>query len=233
MLSDEPCWGQSVLQAAVGGLGVGFQCSPTSRVGVNNRVRQRLADGFERFSALRRAVLGSIFPSSKAKPTTAIVSVLSDEPCWGQLSLRKAANRSRRRFSALRRAVLGSIQGGHDRRSVVGGFSALRRAVLGSIDRDEVGLGERPGVSVLSDEPCWGQYVGVLPKSGISSSFSALRRAVLGSMRWLHRAAGLQRVVSVLSDEPCWGQSCPRRDHLSHGQEFQCSPTSRVGVNTW
>ena len=61
------------------------------------------------------------------------------------------------RFSALRRAVLGSMIAAGVVKIAQQGFSALRRAVLGSMrsggDDQEAPL----PVSVLSDEPCWGQ----------------------------------------------------------------------------
>ena len=85
-------------------------------------------------------------------------------------------------------------------------FSALRRAVLGSIADGRSDGDFCCGVSVLSDEPCWGQSK---PRS----------------------AGRPTRSVSVLSDEPCWGQCRPGRERCRLGRWFQCSPTSRVGVN--
>ena len=134
-----------------------FQCSPTSRVGVNSIAR-----------------LG--------KPRRLDVSVLSDEPCWGQLNPLARRLVLLTGFSALRRAVLGSIIVLHPQRSAPSSFSALRRAVLGSIGCRCRWCGHRRG-------------------------FSALRRAVLGSMTFTKKAPDLNSDVSVLSDEPCWGQS--------------------------
>ena len=136
-----------------------FQCSPTSRVGVNPVWRKADSPTPTCFSALRRAVLGSMWTSllenekmsmSQCSPTSRVgvnygqaglcqpyyfnVSVLSDEPCWGQLSLRMTVLAELSGFSALRRAVLGSIiKSASFLPSRLAGFSALRRAVLGSI----------------------------------------------------------------------------------------------------
>ncbi len=229
MLSDEPCWGQftptatptppvtsfSALRRAVLGSIAGavnlvlawgaFQCSPTSRVGVNRRWRRFRSGGSSSFSALRRAVLGSIRQRRWTR--------------WRRCC-----------FSALRRAVLGSIWCSQQwppgclrfqcsPTSRVGVNQSLVSVQSGTATfqcspTSRVGVNQKEGpprgaaaqVSVLSDEPCWGQYAGGATRWRRPRCFSALRRAVLGSMSLSSERVRYILVVSVLSDEPCWGQ---------------------------
>ena len=158
-----------------------FQCSRTSRVGVNYTA-VIISSGFRvRFSALGRAVLGSIVAVTGKKAVVRIVSVLSDEPCWGQCLRLADLDLPGRSFSALGRAVLGSIRPKALLILPPRSFSALGRAVLGSIGKRTEGRSGADEVSVLSDEPCWGQY-------------------------GCYCTTALYNAVSVLSDEPCWGQ---------------------------
>ena len=185
----------------------GFQCSPTSRVGVNQS-------------------------SMSSRPCRPQVSVLSDEPCWGQsTTLRRLSPREPRfQCSPTSRVGVNTQQPMTTLwRDVC--FSALRRAVLGSMQSALRNLGETNRVSVLSDEPCWGQCFRSSSARQVRSCFSALRRAVLGSISRTCWAGSSRRSVSVLSDEPCWGQSLGTTVYGAAGYRFQCSPTSRVGVN--
>ena len=206
-----------------------------------------------RFSALRRAVLGSIRGLSFA---------------GGALP----------RFSALRRAVLGSMTPWPVDPPAPKGFSALRRAVLGSIafgrgqktvrqafqcsPTSRVGVNcppaprgraggqfqcsptSRVGVNVLALSR--GQTrtkfqcsptsrVGVnaircSDRNRTELGFSALRRAVLGSIfgdwriwsRWRGFSALRRAVLGSINRSMSIWLTLP---------SFQCSPTSRVGVN--
>ena len=134
------------------------------------------------------------------------VSVLSDEPCWGQYNYIIPDESIEERFSALGRAVLGSMNG--PRRAQRGGrvFQCSRTSRVGVNDAAARAMARRAVVSVLSDEPCWGQWNLIIPEEPTDERFSALGRAVLGSMRWA----------------TTW---------RSATAGFQCSRTSRVGVN--
>ena len=136
-----------------------FQCSPTSRVGVNVLGNKKPRLPKRGFSALRRAVLGSILQECS----------LSSRHLGFQCS------------PTSRVGVNCFVSGEKNARGAR--FSALRRAVLGSIQAQPIHKTTRPQVSVLSDEPCWGQLT-------------------------LFIALAARSAVSVLSDEPCWGQ-CP------------------------
>ena len=134
-----------------------FQCSPTSRVGVNGRT------------------LKCVAPEHS-------VSVLSDEPCWGQLDRPIGTVSVYRCFSALRRAVLGSMSKCDNTCATATAFQCSPTSRVGVNPRHPRPHPPHRPVSVLSDEPCWGQ-----------------------SPRTNHDRLG--KIVSVLSDEPCWGQS--------------------------
>ena len=208
-----------------------FQCSPTSRVGVN-------------------------LPPFRHTHCQFQVSVLSDEPCWGQLYQPPPHRPPPQRFSALRRAVLGSISKmisfsvgflafqcsptsrvGVNFRVSKTGYATMSRFQCSPTSRVGVNSAHHPTtVGIAFGFQCSPtSRVGVNP--GPSSStlrqptgFSALRRAVLGSITYWGRfkllilvfqCSPTSRVgvnaegcnsrwrrmnVSVLSDEPCWGQ---------------------------
>ena len=205
VLSDEPCWGQSKRRAAEGSGGPSFsalrravlgsirrrryematpsmfQCSPTSRVGVNESEQRARALYFGRFSALRRAVLGSI-----------AVDTLRQYHTW--------------RFSALRRAVLGSMQS----------WPAEWRPLL----KFQCSPTSRVGVNLPHP---------LFPRSSYQFQCSPTSRVGVNPeprSEW-----EVEGEVSVLSDEPCWGQLSVARFLTAVLMMFQCSPTSRVGVN--
>ena len=160
-----------------------FQCSPTSRVGVN-------ASWFDQSG--RRAGLFQCSPTSRVgvnafdggeRAVGLWVSVLSDEPCWGQ-------------------SKPGSPDPGF-----VARFQCSPTSRVGVNRPCTISPNCLHPVSVLSDEPCWGQL-------------SARRTQ-----------GACLTCVSVLSDEPCWGQSSRAAQLDERRARFQCSPTSRVGVN--
>ena len=135
-----------------------FQCSPTSRVGVNVNCKG-------------------------VKTVSKPVSVLSDEPCWGQSSLpcKRLSFQNQFQCSPTSRVGVNWVVG----QVAAGGieFQCSPTSRVG-VNRIDCSLSKLLPVSVLSDEPCWGQ-------SGATAWF----------WWWRHG-------VSVLSDEPCWGQFC-------------------------
>ncbi len=230
------------------------------------------------------------------------VSVLSDEPCWGQFSQAQEGTGGHAGFSALRRAVLGSIKVQADPWQIKALFQCSPTSRVGvniwntlnELDTvpfqcsptSRVGVNEarttkrpmrtwfqcsptsrvgvnnaamstaagvlpfqcsptsRVGVnssfrrssnssavvSVLSDEPCWGQYPARRRRGCAERRFSALRRAVLGSMQNIASASGAWDLfqcspTSRVGVNPRWTMQRPGTS------AFQCSRTSRVGVN--
>ena len=183
-----------------------FQCSPTSRVGVNLILRPHLS------ALLPVSVLSDEPCWGQYLPFSVVfiqfdVSVLSDEPCWGQSCSLSAARADVTGFSALRRAVLGSMLQREQHEYQYRLFQCSPTSRVGvNIDfpwgswnklmfqcspTSRVGVNRRGSsrsfkpscVSVLSDEPCWGQCDLGAGEGAQFGSFSALRRAVLGSMR--------------------------------------------------
>ena len=157
--------------------------------------------------------------------------MLSDEPCWGQLESRPR---------------------GMDRRHV----SVLSDEPCWGQSDHAVRYSEYYGVSVLSDEPCWGQSSLAKGRLSDTNLFQCSPTSRVGVN--VDKSAGKRENVnvSVLSDEPCWGQlwssgavstvlfQCfsalrravlgsivPANDRPCRAIRFQCSPTSRVGVN--
>ena len=254
VLSDEPCWGQSQTADLTAIFAAVFQCSPTSRVGVNRNLAQPagqparfqcsptsrvgvnvglagkdVASG-DGFSALRRAVLGSIDPQQQSIQGSVSVSVLSDEPCWGQLTSSSPNHLPAPSFSALRRAVLGSIRGQPPAPAARRVFQCSPTSRVGVNWAAWGGCTDVVVVSVLSDEPCWGQFDCSARKASTTGCFSALRRAVLGSIKPAGAAVGAVDRFQCSPTSRVGVNHCLAPTTICT-IEFQCSPTSRVGVN--
>ncbi len=207
MLSDEPCWGQFSRLGLPTPPSTSFSALRRAVLGSIKIFDGEAAPSRDCFSALRRAVLGSMTVQATTATALTMVSVLSDEPCWGQVTASAGA---------------------------IGGWTLFQcspTSRVGVNPATAAVYAPRNQVSVLSDEPCWGQCGGGCCAGAGRVCFSALRRAVLGSMGLISSLSDIKTVVSVLSDEPCWGQSADRRRKTRGAGQFQCSPTSRVGVN--
>ncbi len=181
VLSDEPCWGQSRLRP------------PAFAPCV--------------VSVLSDEPCWGQFKLDRPLAELVFVSVLSDEPCWGQLMNNASSADNMNRFQCSPTSRVGVNGYSTDSTYTRLAFQCSPTSRVGVNSRGRRCTARRRTVSVLSDEPCWGQS-----RDAVFPSFEAA-------------------LVSVLSDEPCWGQFLARLRRGRSGCWFQCSPTSRVGVN--
>ena len=175
-----------------------FQCSRTSRVGVNKGLAGNACCPFRRFSALGRAVLGSIFVKHCKTLSTFRFQCSRTSRVGVNSRLPRTTKAFSLSFSALGRAVLGSIRlcigDGNQARP----FQCSRTSRVGVNPSPSSRSGAIVTVSVLSDEPCWGQSITAWGWRAFGTRFSALGRAVLGSMTIAGPVLGFWSCFSAL-----------------------------------